>query len=96
MFTMGTTYFLTLLLLGVASIINAENGPPPALPGFPMNPVPQSANAPLPILIKGPISISPRSHSPLFPFLGIFPGSQQCGKVYKPNFKPDFPACFKC
>lgn len=77
---MGPILFYPLLLLGLVSI-GMANVPPPAVPG--QQPIPPSANAPLPVLIKGPISITPRSHSPLFPYLGIFPGSNQCGILFQ-------------
>lgn len=79
---MGPILFYPLLLLGLVSI-GMANVPPPGGPGLGQQPVSPSANTPLPVLIKGPISITPRSHSPLFPYLGIFPGSNQCGILFK-------------
>lgn len=85
--TMAALNFAAATILALATLGNCQLSRGPFIPR-PSRPATPNEVAPL-ILLKEPVTIVPREHTPLFPFLGIIPGAKQCGNipVFKLNFK---------
>lgn len=85
--TMATLNLAAATLLALATLGNCQLSRGPFIPR-PSRPATPNEVAPL-ILVKEPVTIVPREHTPLFPFLGIIPGAKQCGNIsiFKLNLK---------